>query len=113
MRNHQIIFAGMLFVLTACATATSSIESAESDAVTDPRRGERVDRICFGASIDGFGQTTKTSVVVSEGNDDYLIETFKGCFDLDGANSIAFSNRSSCLNRGDTFRRVEKRLRRP
>ena len=103
MRNHQIIFASMLLVLTACATAASNVETYDAEVHVDPRRGERVDRLCYGASIARFGESTKTSVVVSEGRDDYLIETFKGCFDLDSANSIAFRNRSSCLNRGDTF----------
>ena len=101
MVDKQTVFASLLLVLTGCAATGDHTDRTEAE--IDPRRGERVDRLCFGASIDGFGEATRTTVVVTEGRDKYLLETFNGCFDLDHAGSIAFNNRTSCLNRGDSF----------
>lgn len=108
MLTHRIVFAAMLLTVTACATATSpealeAREQAKADAVFagDPRRGEEVDRLCFARQIDSFGETTKRAVVVREGRDYFLVETFPGCFDLDWAQSLAFDPATSCLSRGD------------
>lgn len=108
MLTHRIVFAAMLFTVTACATATSpeaveAREQAKADAVFagDPRRGEEIDRLCFASQIDSFGETTKRAVVVREGRDYFLVETFPGCFDLDWAQSLAFDSMTSCLSRGD------------
>ncbi|MEM9054861.1 MAG: DUF6491 family protein [Pseudomonadota bacterium] len=105
---HRTIFAGMLFVLAACATATTPEQQAERAQAKaaevfadDPRRGEEVKRLCFASSIDSFGETTKRAVVVREGLDHYLIETFGGCYDLDWAQSLAVKSFSGCLTRGD------------
>jgi hypothetical protein len=112
MLSHRIAFAGMLFIVSACATATTpeALEAREQAKeeerraevfADDPRRGEEVKRICFASQIDGFGETTDRAVVVREGRDHYLIETFPGCFDLDWAQSIAIDSFSSCLTKGD------------
>lgn len=108
MLSHRIAFAAMLFVVSACATATTpeqleAREQAKAEQVfaDDPRRGEQVKRLCFASQIDGFGETTKRAVVVREGRDQYLIETFPGCFDLDWAQSLGVSSFSSCLSKGD------------
>lgn len=108
MLTHRIAFAAMLFTVSACATATTpealearEKERAEQVFASDPRRGEEVKRICFSNSIDGFGETSKRAVVVSEGLDQYLIETFPGCFDLDWAQALAIDSFSSCLTKGD------------
>ncbi len=107
MLSHRTIFAGMIFTLAACATATTPEERAEERAAQvfadDPRRGEQVDRVCFARSIDSFGETTKRAVVIREGFDHYLVETFGGCFDLDWAQSLAIDSFSSCLTRGDNI----------
>ena len=90
MTKHQIVFAAMTFILAACATGMDGSEEPKKMSwETDERLGERVDKICFGSNIDGFKQTTRTSVVVSEGRDDYLIETYRGCFDLSSAGSLS------------------------
>ncbi|MEL7042038.1 MAG: DUF6491 family protein [Pseudomonadota bacterium] len=108
MLVHRITFAAMVFIVSACATApTPEQEAARAEAkaeqvfANDPRRGEQVDRLCFTRSIDGFTQTTRRAVILREGNDQYLIETFPGCFDLDWAQSIGVSSHSACLRRGD------------
>ena len=108
MLTHRIVFAAMLLTVTACATATSpealeAREQAKAEAVFagDPRRGDEVKRLCFASQIDSFGETTKRAVVVREGRDHYLIETFPGCFDLDWAQSLAIDASSSCLSKGD------------
>ena len=88
--------------LAACATSDSSDTSDTAEA--DPRRGAEVDRICFTQSIDGFGETTRNTVVVREGvNQHYLVEVFRGCLDLDHAQSLAFDSFSGCLTRGDAI----------
>lgn len=108
MLSHRIAFAAMLFVVSACATATTpeQLEAREKDRAAevfagDPRRGEQVDKVCFASQIDSFGLTTKRAVVIREGGDRYLVETFPGCFDLDWAQSLAIDSFTSCLSKGD------------
>ncbi len=108
MLTHRIAVAVLLFGLSACATDTSpealaEKEQARADEVfaNDVRRGELVDRVCFASNIDSFGETTKRAVVIREGRDRYLIETFGGCFDLDWAQSLAIDSFTSCLSKGD------------
>ena len=88
----------MLAACTSGAPANTLSAQAEKP---DPRRGEEVRNLCFARSIDSFGETTRNSVVVREGMDYYLIETFSGCFDLDRAQSLRFDNATSCLSKGD------------
>ncbi len=108
MLTHRIAAAVLFLSLSACATAsspeaTAEREHARADEVfaNDIRRGEQVDRVCFASNIDSFGETTRRAVVVREGRDRYLIETFGGCFDLDWAQSLAIDSFSTCLSKGD------------
>lgn len=108
MIAHRFAFAAMLVIISACATATTPEQQAALDEkraaevfANDVRRGPEVDRVCFTNQIDGFGETTKRAVVISEGLDRYLVETYPGCFDLDWAQSLAVDSFSSCLTRGD------------
>lgn len=108
MLSHRITFAAMILVVSACATATTpeQLEAREAKRAAevfadDPRRGELVDKVCFANQIDSFGLTTKRAVVVREGGDRYLIETFPGCFDLDWAQSLAIDSFGACLTKGD------------
>lgn len=92
--------------LAACATPEDQDREPEGAAAfaDDPRLGEQRDRICFGSQINGFGQTTDRTIVVEAGvNDEYLIETFGACPDLDFAQSIRFDQFSSCVRRGDSL----------
>ena len=108
MLSHRITFAAMILVVSACATATTpeQLEARETKRAAevfadDPRRGELVDKVCFASQIDSFGLTTKRAVVVREGGDRYLVETFPGCFDLDWAQSLAIDSFGACLTKGD------------
>lgn len=108
MIAHRYAFAAMLIIVSACATATTPEQQAALDEkraaevfANDVRRGPEVDRVCFTNQIDGFGETTDRAVIISEGRDQYLVETFPGCFDLDWAQSLAVDSFSSCLTRGD------------
>jgi len=108
MLIHRTAFAVLFLAVSACATdtspeATAAREQARADAVfaNDIRRGKQVDRVCFTRSIDAFGETTKRAVVIREGGERYLVETFGGCFDLDWAQSLAVDSVSSCLTKGD------------
>ncbi|MCI4644513.1 MAG: DUF6491 family protein [Hyphomonadaceae bacterium] len=106
MTRFALAIAGAVFVLGACATtdsdAPSSKEAFLAELMEDPRVGEEVDRICFTGNIDGFGNTTKRSVVVSVSpTRDYVITTFTRCSDLDHAQSLAFDDFGACLSRGD------------
>ncbi|MEO0466184.1 MAG: DUF6491 family protein [Pseudomonadota bacterium] len=89
------------FVLAGCASSGPRLDAA--DYLASPALGEQTDRICFTRNIDGFGATTRTTVLVEEGiNDYYLVEVFGGCQDLDWAQSLAFTRTTgSCLTRGD------------
>ena len=104
MSVHRIAFAAMIFTLAACASATApnTSQTAElEETKPDPRRGEEVKRLCFTGSINGFGETTKTSVVVTKGTKQYLVTTRNRCSDLNHAQSLKLNSFDSCLDRGD------------
>ncbi len=108
MLTHRIAFAAMILTVTACATATTpeALEAREQARLAevfadDPRRGDEVKKICFASQIDSFGETTDRAVIVREGRDYYMIETFPGCFDLDWAQALAVDSFSGCLSKGD------------
>ncbi|MGJ8561341.1 MAG: DUF6491 family protein [Litorimonas sp.] len=68
----------------------------------DARLGEEVNNVCFSGSIDGFGETTRNTVVLTRGvSDRYLVEVLGGCQNLEFALGIGVDSRSSCLSRGD------------
>jgi len=68
----------------------------------DPRLGERVDRICFGSLIDGFGQTTDETVLLESGvNTWHMVHTYR-CPDLRFAQSLSFDRYGSCLRDSDS-----------
>lgn len=100
---RSILTGGAALALVGCATEPGAVETASLDnEQVDPRRGEEVRRICFASNIDSFGETTRKTVVVREGRDRYLIETFGGCHpSLDHALSLAFDTFSGCVARGD------------
>lgn len=90
-------------LLAACSTTENRADrpkGAERYA-DDPRLGAPVDRICFASTIDGFGETTRDTVIVREGRDHYLIETFAACTPLDDAMQIGFDGTGGCLSKGD------------
>jgi hypothetical protein len=90
--------------LCACASTDEAREEGVAAYADDPRLGEQVDRICFGRQINGFGETTDSTIVVRYGvNEHYLVETFGYCRDLDWAQSIALDQFSTCLTRGDSI----------
>ena len=92
-------------VLVACTSTAEDTEQAQ-DWKEDARLGEQVDRICFTRSIDNFRAATRNTVIVERGvNDEYLIETFRSCFDLQRANSLSFDTfgGSGCLSKGDSI----------
>ena len=93
----------LALTLAACATGASD-QSPPEDFANDPRLGERVDRICFGRSINGFGETTDRTIVLEANvNDYYLVETFGYCRDLAWAQSISLDQFSSCVTTADSL----------
>lgn len=102
MNVHTILASGALLALAGCATGDQTTNLAETE-TADPRRGDEVRNICFASSIDGFGESTRNTVVVSEGMDQYLVETYHRCFDLDFAQSLKIDSTLGCLSRGDTI----------
>ena len=91
-------------VLTACSTMADGEPKARGIAqfADDVRLGEEVSKVCFNRSIDGFGETTDDTVVLKRGvSDEYIVEVFGVCQDLDFAQRIALDSHSSCLRRND------------
>lgn len=90
-------------VLYACATGPADT-SPPAGFEDDPRLGQRVDQICFGRSINSFGETTRRTIVLeARVRDYYLVETYGTCQDLDWAQSVSLDQFSSCLSRGDAI----------
>ena len=88
--------------LLACASNDESAKKYTEFDPEDPRIGEEVKSVCRGSGINGFGETTRNTVVVSTGvNKRHLLKVAGGCFNLRYAQSIAFDQYSSCLTRGD------------
>lgn len=69
----------------------------------DVRLGERVDRICFASSIDGFSANKDRTVVLRDGRKEYLVEVYGACPELDFAQSIGIEARTGCLTRSDAL----------
>lgn len=91
-------------LLAACASAPEGEKRVRGAAQfsEDARLGEQTDKICFASSIDGFGKTTRDTVIVEEGRDHFLIETFGTCFNLSHAERIGFDTKGSgCLRASD------------
>ena len=92
--------------LAACAS-DSGMDGADAqpesfaDYEADPRLGQRVDRICFGSQINGFGETTDETVLLEAGVDDWYLAHTMNCPDLDHAQSLQFDRFGSCLRQGD------------
>ena len=92
--------------LAGCATETAEPRLRGLDQYADdPRLGEKTDRVCFAASIDGFSENERTTVVLHEGRDRYMVEVSGACFDLDNAESIAVDSATGCLTPGDSIDR--------
>lgn len=104
-KSLPMVYAGMVFLLSACATVANGgdddrVRGAEKFA-EDPRLGERVDRMCFTSTIDGFSQPDEDTVVLrASASRHYLVET-SACFNLERALSIGLDSRTSCASRGD------------
>jgi hypothetical protein len=108
LSGKGFIAAALFSTVAACQSTPEDASKKDADttevAEVDPRRGEEVDRICFASNIRGFGETTRSTVVVNAGvNQRYLLEVFRGCTNLDHAQSLAFDSFSSCITRGDNI----------
>lgn len=98
------------FLLTA-SLALAACQSLPGNAPTrgiaayadDPRLGEPVDRICFASSIDGFSENRRNTVVLREGREEFLVEVFGICPDLEYAQTIGIDSSTSCLTRSDAI----------
>ena len=90
--------------LAACASTPSDEPKGAAKFAEDPRLGEKVDRICFNRTIDGFTHTDRDTVVVTaRANDQYLLEVGGGCNNLRHAQSIGIDTSLSCVTRLDTI----------
>lgn len=88
-------------VLTACATSGHDEPSEFADLEGDPRLGASVSSACLGPRFDGFGETTRDSVVIEgRGRSKFLLTT-RACFNLRDALQLGIDNRGSCVFRGD------------
>ncbi|MBT8471583.1 MAG: hypothetical protein KJN99_03200 [Marinicaulis sp.] len=88
----------------------AAFASDEVDMSSDPRVGEKVDRICFGRSIDGFKEADgyKRAVLVEQGvNDWFLLKLIGACSsrDFGFAHKIGIESRPAggCVRRGDAI----------
>lgn len=92
------------FALMACASSTAGENKERGIAAfkDDTRLGEKVEKICFNRSIDGFSMARKDTVVLSKGvSDDYIVEVRGVCTNLRHAQSVGIDTRLSCVREGD------------
>lgn len=88
--------------IVGCATRGEPPRDTQRAEGPDPRQGEQVDRVCFARTIDGFSHATANSVIISKSpNQQYRVETFGQCFDLDRAHTLRLDSFGSCLSPGD------------
>ena len=104
MRTLMLSLAAPVF-LAACATSDAPEDRPRGVEryAGDPRLGEEVSSICFASTIDGFGETTRDTVVVRDGRDHYLIAVFGACTPLDDAMRIGMDATGSCLRKHDAL----------
>ena len=90
-------------VLAACTSQPAGEAKPKGVAqfADDPRLGEEVKKVCFASTISGFHDATDDTVVISKGREDYLIEVYGNCFNLDQAQQIAVDSTTNCLSKGD------------
>ena len=103
-KNLRYVAIPLMSLLTAAALAgctTTPRETATDDA-PDPRRGEKVDRICFANGIDGWNSNGRDSVIVSKGVNEKYELTLNGTCDIERAfETIGIDPTLPCLTRGD------------
>jgi|AntAceMinimDraft_11_1070367.scaffolds.fasta_scaffold00236_40 hypothetical protein len=101
MRLISLVLASA--VLAACTShpAGESKPKGVAQFAGDPRLGEEVRNVCFSSTISGFHGATDDTVVISKGRQDYLIEVYGNCFNLDQAQQLAVDSTTSCLGKGD------------
>lgn len=93
-------------VLAGCQTA-EEYAAAESRLQSEiaAKQGQRVDRLCFTRSINGWRELGKKAVLIEKGvNDWYKLDLLGTCQPEWAFNAIALKTRpagSSCLSRGD------------
>ena len=114
-RSGTMIAAAAAFAagLSACSTTTAETASSDPAAyLADARLGEKVDKVCFKASINDFRAPTASTVIIEKGVDDYLVQTVDSCKQLDGAQSISFDNfeASGCISENDFISASYSRL---
>ncbi|WP_299949673.1 DUF6491 family protein [Hyphomonas sp. BRH_c22] len=97
------LLAAASVLLTACASQAPADAKPKGVAqfAGDPRLGEEVRNVCFTSTISGFHDATDDTVVISKGRDDYLVEVYGNCFNLDQAQQIAVDSTTNCLGKGD------------
>ncbi len=97
--------------LTALALA-GLLGACSSSSLTRPQIGDEVHyaqgavvpQLCFARSIDGFSDTTDSSVIVHRGSRQrYLVRTHGYCHDLAYARALSLRGHSSCLSPGDSI----------
>lgn len=102
----------MKMIMISAITATSLLASCSTTPSDEPRGikafegdvrlGEQTNRICFGATIDGFSNARRDSVVLSSGSKDYLVTVSGACRSLRYAQAIGIDNRGAgCVSRND------------
>ncbi|MFP4519711.1 MAG: DUF6491 family protein [Oceanicaulis sp.] len=105
MTLNPALAASLALAATACAATPSAASGPQSfdTYAGDPRLGARVDRACFGARVDGFGERTRNSVVIEANPGEFYVLRTAACVELDAAQSIAFQQTGACLRQGDTL----------
>ena len=108
MRNRTFYALAALVAISSFAPAAFAGDAA--DMSIDPRVGEKVDRICFGRSIDGFKEADgyERAVLVEQGvNDWFLLKLIGACSsrDFGFAHKIGIESRPAggCVRRGDVI----------
>ncbi|OYW87517.1 MAG: hypothetical protein B7Z22_04310 [Hyphomonas sp. 32-62-5] len=103
LRTAALILTSSL-ALAACQSIPGNPSPSGMAAYADdPRLGEPVDRICFASSIDGFSNNERNTVVLREGRDEYMVEVFGACPDLEYAHSIGIDAVTGCVTRSDAI----------
>jgi hypothetical protein len=97
-----LLLAGLMAAACTTAPGEPSLRGLDKYA-DDPRLGAETDRICFASTIDGFSENERSTVVLHEGRNRFMVEVTGTCFDLDNAESIGIDGRGGCLTPGDAI----------
>lgn len=103
MLKPALLLAGAAFLAACSSMPGNPVPRGIAAYEGDPRLGERADSVCFASTIDSFNTNKDRTVILRDGQREYLIEVLGACPELEFAQAIGIDARTACLTRSDAL----------